>query len=50
MIELDPSKNAPCTPLETAQISRKYLETLGYTFPMPRAARSGQSTREGARA
>jgi len=32
MVELDPSRKAPYTPLETAQISRKYLEKLGYTF------------------
>jgi inosose dehydratase len=32
MVELDPSRNAPYTPLQTAEISRKYLEQLGYTF------------------
>jgi inosose dehydratase len=36
MVELDPSRKAPYTALETAQISRKYLESLGYSFPMPR--------------
>jgi inosose dehydratase len=35
MIELDPSRNAPYAPLATAQISRKYLETLGYVFTRP---------------
>jgi inosose dehydratase len=42
MVELDPSRKAPYTALETAQISRKYLESLGYAFPMPRA---GEGTR-----
>jgi len=32
MVELDPSANAPMTPLETAQTSKAYLEKLGYTF------------------
>ena len=32
MVELDGSPNMPYTPLETGQISRKYLEKLGYTF------------------
>jgi inosose dehydratase len=32
MVELDPSRKAPYTPRETAEISRKYLEQLGYTF------------------
>jgi inosose dehydratase len=32
MHELDGSPNAPYTPLQTAQISRAYLERLGYTF------------------
>jgi inosose dehydratase len=32
MIELDPSKGQPQTPLETAQISKAYLQKLGYKF------------------
>lgn len=32
MVELDGSKDQPLTPLETAQISKAYLETLGYRF------------------
>lgn len=32
MVELDGSKDQPLTPLETAQISKTYLETLGYRF------------------
>jgi inosose dehydratase len=32
MVELDPSKNQPSTPLETAQISKAYLAKLGYKF------------------
>jgi inosose dehydratase len=32
MVELDPSPNAPMTPLETAQKTRAYLEKLGYKF------------------
>lgn len=32
MVELDGSPNAPYTPLETAQISKAYLEKLGYQF------------------
>jgi inosose dehydratase len=32
MVELDGSSNAPYTPLETAQISKAYLEKLGYKF------------------
>jgi inosose dehydratase len=32
MVELDGSSNAPYTPLETAQISKAYLEKLGYRF------------------
>jgi inosose dehydratase len=32
MVELDPSANAPMTPLKTAQTSRDYLKTLGYKF------------------
>jgi inosose dehydratase len=32
MVELDGSANMPQTALQTAQISKAYLETLGYTF------------------
>ncbi len=32
MVELDPSRNAPQTPLETAQTSKAYLEKQGYKF------------------
>ncbi|HTS28997.1 MAG TPA: sugar phosphate isomerase/epimerase [Bryobacteraceae bacterium] len=32
MVELDPSSNAPMSPLETAQTSKAYLEKLGYRF------------------
>jgi hypothetical protein len=32
MVELDPSPNAPMTPLETAKTSKAYLEKLGYKF------------------
>ena len=32
MVELDGSANMPYTPLETAQISKAYLEKLGYSF------------------
>jgi inosose dehydratase len=32
MVELDPSQGMPMTALETAQISKKYLQNLGYTF------------------
>ncbi|PYR57751.1 MAG: xylose isomerase [Acidobacteria bacterium] len=32
MVELDGSANQPYTPLETAQISKAYLQKLGYTF------------------
>lgn len=32
MVELDPSPNAPMTPLETAKTSKAYLEKMGYTF------------------
>jgi inosose dehydratase len=32
MVELDGSPNAPYTPLQTAQISKAYLEKLGYQF------------------
>jgi inosose dehydratase len=32
MVELDGSKDQPMTPLQTAQISKAYLEKLGYKF------------------
>jgi inosose dehydratase len=32
MVELDPSANAPMTPIETARSSKEYLKKLGYTF------------------
>ncbi len=32
MVELDGSKNAPMTPLETALVTKTYLKTLGYKF------------------
>jgi inosose dehydratase len=32
MVELDPSKGAPMTALETAQTSKAYLQKLGYKF------------------
>ena len=32
MVELDPSDNAPMTPLETVKITKTYLEKLGYKF------------------
>lgn len=32
MVELDPSKNPPYAPLETARISKEYLQKQGYTF------------------
>lgn len=32
MVELDPSRNPPMTPLETAAASKDYLKSLGYTF------------------
>ena len=32
MVELDPSRNPPQTPLETVQTSKAYLEKLGYHF------------------
>jgi len=32
MVELDGSKDQPLTPLETAQITKAYLEKLGYKF------------------
>jgi hypothetical protein len=32
MVELDPSRNPPQTPLETATISKAYLKKKGYSF------------------
>jgi hypothetical protein len=32
MVELDPSDGMPLAPLETARISKAYLQKLGYTF------------------
>jgi inosose dehydratase len=32
MVELDPSRNPPMTPLETARTSKQYLMSLGYKF------------------
>jgi sugar phosphate isomerase/epimerase len=32
MHELDGSPNMPYTPRQTADISRKYVQSLGYTF------------------
>jgi len=32
MVELDPSPNAPMTPLETVKTTKAYLEKLGYKF------------------
>jgi inosose dehydratase len=32
MVELDPSRNPPSTPLETARISKEYLQKQGYAF------------------
>ena len=32
MVELDGSPSMPFTALETAQISKSYLQKLGYTF------------------
>ncbi|MGB9488617.1 MAG: sugar phosphate isomerase/epimerase, partial [Terriglobia bacterium] len=32
MVELDPSPDAPMTPLETARTSKEYLKKLGYKF------------------
>ena len=32
MVELDPSRNPPLTPLETATVSKEYLKQQGYTF------------------
>jgi inosose dehydratase len=32
MVELDPSRNPPLTPLETARTSKEYLQKQGYAF------------------
>ena len=32
MVELDPSANAPMTPIDTAKTAKAYLQKLGYTF------------------
>jgi hypothetical protein len=32
MVELDPSKDPPMTPFETARVSKAYLQKLGYQF------------------
>jgi inosose dehydratase len=32
MVELDPSGKPPLTPVETARVSKEYLQKLGYTF------------------
>ena len=32
MVELDPSKDPPMTPIETARTAKEYLQKLGYTF------------------
>jgi inosose dehydratase len=32
MVELDPSRNPPYPPLETARISKEYLQKQGYAF------------------
>jgi len=32
MVELDPSKDAPMTPLQTVQATKTYLQSQGYTF------------------
>jgi inosose dehydratase len=32
MVELDPSAKAPLTPIETARVSKEYLQKQGYTF------------------
>lgn len=37
MVELDPTGNAPMSPVETARVSKAYLEKLGYSFPQRRA-------------
>src|SRR6266478_5194295 len=33
MVELDPSKNPPYAPIESARISKEYLQKQGYAFP-----------------
>jgi inosose dehydratase len=37
MVELDGSPNQPYTPRQTAEISKTFLESLGYAFRAPRA-------------
>jgi inosose dehydratase len=32
MVELDPSKDGPMTPLETAKVTKAYLEKMGFKF------------------
>lgn len=32
MVELDPSRDAPMVPIETARVSKEYLEKQGYSF------------------
>ena len=32
MVELDPSRDPPLTPIQTARVSKEYLEKQGYTF------------------
>ena len=32
MVELDPSKDGPMMPLETAKTSKAYLNEMGYKF------------------
>ena len=32
MVELDPSRNPPMTPIETARTSKEFLQKQGYTF------------------
>ena len=32
IVELHPTRNTPLVPLETAKVSKAYLEKLGYKF------------------
>jgi hypothetical protein len=32
MVELDPSAKPPLSPIETARVSKEYLQKQGYTF------------------
>jgi hypothetical protein len=32
MVELDPSRDPPLTPIQTARVSKEYLEKQGYAF------------------